>query len=183
MLHKIWTQPLSRLALFGMSVVFKYSVKSTQCWILKLKVIHVYTKEFKEHFPHPPIKPKRKISFSIQVSFLKQGILYRISQELYGDLYTSQPHLSRFNVPRFYTESCRSNARVPGGSICSSVLDISFHRIKALAAIASPSSAERLRTNPRDVIGGGEGREGGEGRQTDRGERKGGIWRGGWFKG
>lgn len=160
MLHKIWTQPLSRLALFGMSVVFKYSLKSTQCWILKLKVIHVYTKEFKENFPHPPIKPKRNISFScIQVTFLKQGILYRISPELHGELYTSQPHLSRFNVPRFYTESCRSNARVPGGGICSSVLDISFHRIKALAAIASPSSAERLHTNPRDVIGGGEGGE------------------------
>lgn len=95
------------------------------------------------------------------------------------------PTLSRFNVPRFYTEPCRSNARVPGGGIWSCVLDISFQRIKALAAIASPSSAERLRTNPRDVIGGGEGREGKGDRRREERETglKGGIWRGGWFKG
>lgn len=64
MLHKIWTQPLSRLAVFGMSVLFKYSLKSTLWWILKLKVIHVCTKEFKENVSHPPIKPERSISFS-----------------------------------------------------------------------------------------------------------------------
>lgn len=58
--------------------------------------------------------------------------------------------------PRLYTEPCRSNARVPSGGICSSVLDISFHRIKALAAISSPSSAEQQCTDPRDMIGGGE---------------------------
>lgn len=162
MLHKIWTQLLSRLALFGMSVV----LKSTQCWILQGKVIHVYTKEFKENFSHHN-RPKKEYFSELYLSHLfKTGILYNISQELYGELYTSQPHLYRFTVPRFYTEPCRSNARVPGGSICSSVLDISFHRIKALAAIASPSSAERLCTNPRDVIGGGEGR-GGRGRETD----------------
>lgn len=84
---------------------------------------------------------------------------------MYGELYTSQLHLSRFLDPRFYTEPCRSNTEVPGGGICSSVLDISFHGIKALAAIASPSSAERLCTNPRDVISGGE--EGKE-RKRDR---------------
>lgn len=102
---------------------------------------------------------------------------------LYAELYTSQLHLSRFPDPRFYTEPCRSNAGVPGGRICSSVLDISFHRIKALAAIASPSSAERLRTNPRDVISGWGGGKGEEGRQMDRGERNGVEGRGGWFKG
>lgn len=58
---------------------------------------------------------------------------------------------------RLYTEPCRSNARVPSGGICSSVLDISFHRIKALAAISSPSSAEKQRIHPRDMIGGGGG--------------------------
>lgn len=63
---------------------------------------------------------------------------------------------------------------MPSGGICSSVLDISFHRIKALAAISSPSSAEQQCTDPRDMIGGGE--EGSEkrerGRETDREEKE-----------
>lgn len=83
---------------------------------------------------------------------------------------------------RLYTEPCRSNARVPGGRICSSVLDISFHRIKALAAISSPSSAKLQCTDPRDMIGGGEEgsekRERGRERQTDKQKRE----REGWVK-
>lgn len=67
---------------------------------------------------------------------------------------------------RLYTECCRSNARVPSGRICSSVLDMSFHRIKALAAISSPSSAELQCTDPRDMIGRGE--EGSEKRERER---------------
>lgn len=62
---------------------------------------------------------------------------------------------------RLCTEPCRSNARVPSGGIRGSVLDISFHRIKALAAISSPSSAEQQRTDPRDMIGGRGGGGGG----------------------
>lgn len=105
---------------------------------------------------------------------------------LYGELYTSQLHLSRFPDPRFYTEPCRSNAGVPGDRICSYVLDISFHRIKALAATASPSSAERLRADPGDVISGGEeGRERKRDRWMEESEMglKEGTRRGGWFKG
>lgn len=58
------------------------------------------------------------------------------------------------------TEPCRSNARVPSGGICSSVLDISFHRIKALAAISSPSSGKQHCIYPRDINGGWEWKEG-----------------------
>lgn len=74
-----------------------------------------------------------------------------------------------------------------------SVLDISFHRIKALAAISSPSSAEQQRADPRDMTGGGgECEEGARERerQADRKRRERehgeadeewGVWRG--FKG
>lgn len=56
-----------------------------------------------------------------------------------------------------------------------SVLDMSFHRIKALAAISSPSSAEQQRADPRDMTGGGGERKEGareRERQADRKRRE-----------
>ena len=70
---------------------------------------------------------------------------------------------------RLYTEPCRSNARVPSGGICSSVLDISFHRIKALAAISSPLISRAAVHRPK---GYDRRRGGGRERRRDRQRRE-----------
>lgn len=119
--------------------------------------------------------------------FKTVGFIYYLSGAVWWALYLSiRPVQISWSQVLHLLEPCHSNAGVPSGGICSSVLDISFHRIKALAAIASPSSVKRLRTNPRDVISGEEeGRERKRDRWIEEREMglKRGTWRGGWFKG